>query len=166
MPASMPQAGPPRDRRTPRWGAAARAPAGDRRPARGPGGHAREHGGPDARLSSGRHTVRLPCAAMATDPGRTKSPTAAPPTSAPPTAAPPAGARSRSAGARSRSADAAAFVAGALAPALALAGGAPAAGRGAGAPPPAPAIGAPLIELQPPGAKELFVGLFGTDDKL
>jgi DMSO/TMAO reductase YedYZ molybdopterin-dependent catalytic subunit len=65
-----------------------------------------------------------------------------------------------------RSLDAAAFVAGALAAALAIAIGELVAGLVAGAPSLVIAIGDLIIELQPPGAKDVFVELFGTQDKL
>jgi DMSO/TMAO reductase YedYZ molybdopterin-dependent catalytic subunit len=67
---------------------------------------------------------------------------------------------------RERSLDAAAFVAGALAAALGIAIAELVAGLVAGAPSLVIAIGDLVIELQPPGAKDLFVTLFGQADKL
>ena len=68
--------------------------------------------------------------------------------------------------AHSRSADLAAFVAGGLAAALGIAI-ARAHGRARpGAPSLVIAIGDLVIENQPPGAKELIVELFGTNNKL
>jgi DMSO/TMAO reductase YedYZ molybdopterin-dependent catalytic subunit len=66
----------------------------------------------------------------------------------------------------SRSADAAAFVAGGLAAALAIAVGELMAGLIPGAPSLVIAIGDLVIANQPPGGKELFVELFGEADKL
>jgi DMSO/TMAO reductase YedYZ molybdopterin-dependent catalytic subunit len=68
--------------------------------------------------------------------------------------------------ARSRSADLAAFVAGGLAAALGIAIGELLAGLIAGAPSLIIAIGDTVIENQPPGAKELIVELFGSNNKL
>ena len=68
--------------------------------------------------------------------------------------------------ARSRSADLAAFVAGGLAAALGIAIGELMAGLIAGAPSLIIAIGDTVIENQPPGAKELIVELFGSNNKL
>ena len=65
-----------------------------------------------------------------------------------------------------RSLDAAAFVAGALAAALGIAIGELIAGLVAGAPSLVIAIGDLIIELQPAGAKDIFVELFGQQDKL
>jgi DMSO/TMAO reductase YedYZ molybdopterin-dependent catalytic subunit len=67
---------------------------------------------------------------------------------------------------RSRSADVAAFVAGGLAAALAIAVGELMAGLISGAPSLVIAIGDFVIAHQPPGGKELFVSLFGQSDKL
>ena len=67
---------------------------------------------------------------------------------------------------RGRSLDIAAFVAGALAAALGIAIGELIGGLIAGAPSLVIAIGDLVIELQPPGAKDLFVTLFGEADKL
>ena len=66
----------------------------------------------------------------------------------------------------SRSADAAAFAAGGLAAALGIAVGELIAGLLAGAPSLVIAIGDLIIDLQPPGGKEIFVELFGEADKL
>ena len=68
--------------------------------------------------------------------------------------------------AHSRSADLAAFVAGGLAAALALAIGELMAGLIEGAPSLIIAIGDTVIENQPAGAKEIIVDLFGTNNKL
>ena len=68
--------------------------------------------------------------------------------------------------ARSRTADLAAFVAGGLAAALGIAIGELMAGLVPGAPSLIIAIGDFVIENQPPGAKELIVELFGTNNKL
>jgi DMSO/TMAO reductase YedYZ molybdopterin-dependent catalytic subunit len=68
--------------------------------------------------------------------------------------------------AHSRTADLAAFVAGGLAAALGVAVGELIAGLVEGAPSLVIAIGDTVIELQPPGAKELVVELFGETDKL
>jgi DMSO/TMAO reductase YedYZ molybdopterin-dependent catalytic subunit len=68
--------------------------------------------------------------------------------------------------ATSRAADVAAFVAGALAAALGIAIGELMAGLIDGAPSLVIAIGDFVIENQPPGAKDLVVELFGTNDKL
>ena len=57
-------------------------------------------------------------------------------------------------------------VAGALAAGVSMAASELAAGLVPGAPSLVGAIGALVISLQPPGAKELVAGLFGTDDKL
>ncbi len=67
---------------------------------------------------------------------------------------------------RSRSADIAAFIAGGLAAALGIAIGELMAGLIDGAPSLIIAIGDTVIENQPPGAKELIVELFGTNNKL
>ncbi len=56
-------------------------------------------------------------------------------------------------------------VAGAAAGALAIAGSELFAGLVAGAPSLVIAVGTLVISLQPPGAKEVFVDLFGTNDK-
>ena len=77
-----------------------------------------------------------------------------------PTAPPASGAAS------SRTADVAAFVAGGLAAALGIAVGELMAGLVAGAPSLVIAIGDTVIENQPPGAKELVVELFGSNNKL
>jgi DMSO/TMAO reductase YedYZ molybdopterin-dependent catalytic subunit len=77
-----------------------------------------------------------------------------------PTTAPPSGA------AGSRSADVAAFVAGALAAALGIALSELIAGLVVSAPSLVIAIGDTVIENQPPGAKELIVELFGSNNKL
>jgi len=77
-----------------------------------------------------------------------------------PMSAPPSGATS------SRSADLAAFVAGGLAAALGIAIGELMAGLIPGAPSLVIAIGDFVIENQPPGAKELIVELFGSNNKL
>ena len=66
----------------------------------------------------------------------------------------------------SRSADVAGFVAGGLAAALGIAIAELLAGLVAGAPSLVIAIGDLVIENQPPGAKELMVELFGTNNKL
>ena len=66
----------------------------------------------------------------------------------------------------SRSADLAAALSGALAAAAALAVGEIVAGLVSGAPSLIIAIGDLIIDLQPPGAKEVMVDLFGTNDKL
>jgi DMSO/TMAO reductase YedYZ molybdopterin-dependent catalytic subunit len=58
------------------------------------------------------------------------------------------------------------FVAGAVAVAVAIAVGEIAAGLIDGAPSLVIAVGTLVIDLQPPGAKELVVALFGTNDKL
>ena len=71
-----------------------------------------------------------------------------------------------SAAASSRSADVAAFVAGGLAAALGIAIGELMAGLVPGAPSLVIAIGDTVIENQPPGAKELIVELFGSNNKL
>ena len=68
--------------------------------------------------------------------------------------------------ATSRSADVAAFVAGGLAAALGIAVGELMAGLVPGAPSLVIAIGDFVIENQPPGAKELIVEIFGTNNKL
>jgi len=68
--------------------------------------------------------------------------------------------------ASSRSADVAAFVAGGLAAALGIAISELMAGLIPGAPSLIIAIGDFVIENQPPGAKELIVELFGTNNKL
>ena len=60
----------------------------------------------------------------------------------------------------------AAAVAGALAAAVSIAVSELIAGLVPGAPSLVLAIGALIIDLQPPGAKDLVVGLFGTNDKL
>src|SRR5438874_2323490 len=65
-----------------------------------------------------------------------------------------------------RSADLAAAVAGAVAGAAGIAVAELIAGLITGAPSLIIAIGDLLIRLQPPGAKDLVVGLFGTNDKL
>ena len=65
-----------------------------------------------------------------------------------------------------RSLDAAAFVAGSLAAAVAIAVGEVLAGLISGAPSLVVAIGDLIIDLQPPGAKDVMADLFGTDDKL
>ncbi|MEX1294914.1 MAG: molybdopterin-dependent oxidoreductase [Candidatus Limnocylindrales bacterium] len=67
---------------------------------------------------------------------------------------------------RSRAADLAAFAAGALAAGLGIAIGELMAGLVPGAPSLVIAIGDFVIENQPPGAKELIVELFGTNNKL
>ena len=67
---------------------------------------------------------------------------------------------------RSRSADVAAFVAGGLAAALGIAIGELIAGLVSGAPSLVIAIGDLVIALQPAGAKDVFVELFGQADKL
>jgi DMSO/TMAO reductase YedYZ molybdopterin-dependent catalytic subunit len=67
---------------------------------------------------------------------------------------------------RSRTADLAAFVAGGLAAGLGIAIGELVAGLVPGAPSLIIAIGDFVIENQPPGAKELIVELFGTNNKL
>jgi DMSO/TMAO reductase YedYZ molybdopterin-dependent catalytic subunit len=95
-------------------------------------------------LSSHRHELLLGYVAM----------------TASPTPMPASGARP------SRSADVAAFVAGGLAAALGIAIGELIAGLIAGAPSLVIAIGDFVIDLQPPGAKEIFVELFGDADKL
>ena len=77
-----------------------------------------------------------------------------------PTTAPASGAAS------SRSADVAAFVAGGLAAALGIAISELMAGLIPGAPSLVIAIGDFVIENQPPGAKELIVELFGSNNKL
>ncbi len=77
-----------------------------------------------------------------------------------PTTAPASGAAS------SRSADVAAFIAGGLAAALGIAIGELMAGLIPGAPSLVIAIGDTVIENQPPGAKELIVELFGSNNKL
>ncbi len=66
----------------------------------------------------------------------------------------------------SRTADVAAFVAGGLAAGLAIAVGEVMAGLIVGAPSLVIAIGDFIIEYQPPWAKDVAVGLFGTNDKL
>ena len=66
----------------------------------------------------------------------------------------------------SRSADVAAFVAGGLAAALGIALSELIAGLVVGAPSLVIAIGDTVIENQPPGAKELIVDLFGSNNKL
>jgi DMSO/TMAO reductase YedYZ molybdopterin-dependent catalytic subunit len=66
----------------------------------------------------------------------------------------------------SRSADVAAFAAGGLAAGLGIAVSELLAGLVSGAPSLVIAIGDLIIENQPPGAKELMVALFGTDNKL
>ena len=66
----------------------------------------------------------------------------------------------------SRSADVAAFVAGGLAAALGIALAELVAGLVEGAPSLVIAIGDTVIENQPPGAKELIVDLFGSNNKL
>ena len=66
----------------------------------------------------------------------------------------------------SRTADIAAFVAGGLAAGLGIAIGELMAGLVSGAPSLIIAIGDFVIENQPPGAKELIVELFGTNNKL
>jgi len=66
----------------------------------------------------------------------------------------------------SRSADVAAFVAGGLAASLGIAIGELIAGLIPGAPSLVIAIGDLVIDLQPPGGKEIFVELFGDADKL
>ena len=58
------------------------------------------------------------------------------------------------------------FVAGAVAVAVAIAVGEILAGLVAGAPSLVVAIGSLVVDLQPPGAKDLVVSLFGTNDKL
>jgi DMSO/TMAO reductase YedYZ molybdopterin-dependent catalytic subunit len=58
------------------------------------------------------------------------------------------------------------FVAGAVSVAVAIAVGEIVAGLVAGAPSLVVAIGSLVIDLQPPGAKDLVVSLFGTNDKL
>ena len=58
------------------------------------------------------------------------------------------------------------FVAGAVSVAVAIAVGEIVAGLVAGAPSLVVAIGTLVIDLQPPGAKDLVVALFGTNDKL
>jgi DMSO/TMAO reductase YedYZ molybdopterin-dependent catalytic subunit len=58
------------------------------------------------------------------------------------------------------------FVAGAVAVAVAIAVGEILAGLIAGAPSLVVAVGSLVIDLQPPGAKDLVVTLFGTNDKL
>ncbi|HSM34667.1 MAG TPA: molybdopterin-dependent oxidoreductase [Anaerolineae bacterium] len=65
-----------------------------------------------------------------------------------------------------RSADVAAFIAGGLAAALGIAVGELMAGLIVGAPSLVIAIGDTVIENQPPGAKELVVELFGSNNKL
>jgi DMSO/TMAO reductase YedYZ molybdopterin-dependent catalytic subunit len=65
-----------------------------------------------------------------------------------------------------RSADIAAFVAGGLAAAFGIAIGELIAGLVVGAPSLVIAIGDLVIDLQPPGGKEIFVELFGQADKL
>jgi DMSO/TMAO reductase YedYZ molybdopterin-dependent catalytic subunit len=80
-----------------------------------------------------------------------------------PPAASPGGA---SAAGGPRSADAAAFAAGALAAALGIAVSELVAGLLIGAPSLVIAIGDVVIENQPPGAKELMVALFGSNNKL
>ncbi len=65
-----------------------------------------------------------------------------------------------------RGADSAAFVAGGLAAAAAIATAELLAGLVAGAPSLVIAIADVIIEYQPAGAKEVFVGLFGEGDKL
>src|SRR3954453_3267898 len=62
--------------------------------------------------------------------------------------------------------DAGAFLAGVVSAALAVAIGELIAGILAGAPSLVIAIGTEIIALQPPGAKDLVVSLFGTNDKL
>ena len=74
--------------------------------------------------------------------------------------------RARARAPPSRSADVAAFVAGGLAAALGIAIGELMAGLIAGAPSLVIAIGDIVIENQPPGAKELVVELFGSNNKL
>ena len=66
----------------------------------------------------------------------------------------------------SRSADVAAFIAGGLAAGVGIAIGELMAGLIVGAPSLVIAIGDTVIENQPPGAKELIVELFGTNNKL
>ena len=66
----------------------------------------------------------------------------------------------------SRSADLAAAVSGAIAAAVAIAIAELIAGLLSGAPSLVIAIGDLVIDLQPPGAKDLMVSLFGTNDKL
>jgi len=66
----------------------------------------------------------------------------------------------------SRRADVAAFIGGGLAAALGIAVAELIAGLAAGAPSLVIAIGDLVIENQPPGAKELIVELFGTNNKL
>jgi hypothetical protein len=66
----------------------------------------------------------------------------------------------------SRSADLAAAAAGAIAALVAIAVAELIAGIVAGAPSIVIAIGDLVISLQPPGAKDLMVSLFGTNDKL
>jgi len=58
------------------------------------------------------------------------------------------------------------FVAGAVAVAVAIAVGEIVAGLVAGAPSLVVSVGTLVIDLQPPGAKDLVVSLFGTNDKL
>ena len=79
---------------------------------------------------------------------------------------PPADDRPGTGPAPSRWADVAAFVGGGLAAALGIAVAELMAGLAAGAPSLVIAIGDLVIENQPPGAKELMVELFGTNDKL
>jgi DMSO/TMAO reductase YedYZ molybdopterin-dependent catalytic subunit len=61
---------------------------------------------------------------------------------------------------------AAAVIAGVVAAGVALAVGEVAAAITGGAPSPLVAVGAAVIDLAPPGSKELVVALFGTNDKL
>jgi len=59
-----------------------------------------------------------------------------------------------------------AAIAGVVAAATALGVGELVAGLLVGAPSPVAAVGAAVIDLAPPGSKEVFVGLFGTNDKV
>ncbi len=68
--------------------------------------------------------------------------------------------------AHSRSADVAAFIAGGVAAAFGIGIGELMAGLIVGAPSLVIAIGDLVIDLQPPGGKEIFVELFGQNDKL
>jgi hypothetical protein len=58
------------------------------------------------------------------------------------------------------------FVAGAVAVAVAIAVGEIVAGLVSGAPSLVVSVGSLAIDLQPPGAKDVVVSLFGTNDKL
>ena len=84
----------------------------------------------------------------------------------PPDAAPPPGPASPADPGRPLPSRAAAALSGVIAAGAALATGELVAALTAGAPSPLIAVGTAVIDLAPPGSKEVMVALFGTNDKI